>query len=179
MGGFRSLLGSNNIGFPAALSDQHKKIYGNDKISIRFKKPKPVIGFCGHATSNRITYTHQFINYFIANAGRLINNYKRKDIEPFFQSAYERFKVLKSLEFEKDIETNFIYRKKYRGGFIDDLSRQRTTYEYYNNIKNSDYIICIRGTGNYSIRLYETLMMGRIPIFLNTDCILPFRNHIK
>lgn len=37
----------------------------------------------------------------------------------------------------------------------------------------SDYIICIRGAGNFSVRLYETLAMGRIPVFVNTDCMLP------
>ncbi|NEP12115.1 MAG: exostosin family protein [Symploca sp. SIO2C1] len=38
----------------------------------------------------------------------------------------------------------------------------------------SDYILCCRGSGNYSYRLYETLCMGRIPIFINTDCTLPY-----
>ena len=37
----------------------------------------------------------------------------------------------------------------------------------------------MRGTGNFSARLYETLAMGRIPIFINTDCILPFENVIN
>jgi hypothetical protein len=33
--------------------------------------------------------------------------------------------------------------------------------------------LCVRGGGNFSLRLYETLLMGRIPIFINTDCLLP------
>ena len=45
-------------------------------------------------------------------------------------------------------------------------------------MKDSDYIICVRGGGNFSARFYETLAMGRIPIFINTDCILPFDNLI-
>ena len=36
-----------------------------------------------------------------------------------------------------------------------------------------------RGTGNFSTRFYETLAMGRIPIFINTDCVLPFHEKIK
>ena len=28
--------------------------------------------------------------------------------------------------------------------------------------------------GNFSHRLYETFICGRIPIFVNTDCVLPF-----
>ena len=46
--------------------------------------------------------------------------------------------------------------------------------EFYNNIDNTDYTLCVRGTGNFSARFYETLALGRIPIFINTDCILPF-----
>lgn len=43
----------------------------------------------------------------------------------------------------------------------------------------SDYIVCLRGTGNFSARLYETLAMGRIPIFIDTDCILPYDRSIN
>jgi hypothetical protein len=32
--------------------------------------------------------------------------------------------------------------------------------------------------GNYSIRFYETLSCGRIPVFVNTDCVLPFEEWI-
>ena len=31
-----------------------------------------------------------------------------------------------------------------------------------------------RGTGNFSMRFYETLCLGRIPIFVDTDCVLPY-----
>ena len=37
----------------------------------------------------------------------------------------------------------------------------------------SDYALCVRGNGNFSYRLYETLCMGRIPVFVDTDCVLP------
>ena len=39
---------------------------------------------------------------------------------------------------------------------------------------DSDYVLCVRGDGNYSIRFYETLCCGRIPVFINTDCVLPY-----
>ena len=46
-------------------------------------------------------------------------------------------------------------------------------------ILNSNYTVCMRGGGNFSVRFYETLALGRIPIFINTDCILPFDEMIK
>jgi hypothetical protein len=46
--------------------------------------------------------------------------------------------------------------------------------DYIQNLKNNLYCLCVRGGGNYSFRLGETFMMGRIPVLINTDCILPF-----
>jgi hypothetical protein len=43
---------------------------------------------------------------------------------------------------------------------------------------DSDYVLCTRGGGNFSYRFYETLSCGRIPLFVNTDCSLPFEQHI-
>jgi hypothetical protein len=36
----------------------------------------------------------------------------------------------------------------------------------------------MRGGGNFSVRFFETLAMGRIPILINTDCRLPFHQII-
>ena len=46
------------------------------------------------------------------------------------------------------------------------------------NMDNNLYSLCVRGGGNYSFRLGETFMMGRIPILIDTECILPFENEI-
>jgi hypothetical protein len=47
------------------------------------------------------------------------------------------------------------------------------------NMENNIFTFCYRGAGNFSYRFYETLMMGRIPILINTDCVFPFWNEIK
>ena len=179
MSGFRSSLSLKNQGFPASLSDQYKKIYETDEILIREKSLAPRIGFCGHATSNKLVYIKQSFKFFFENFKRFFQNPFRKDYEPLFQSGLKRFNILKNIENNKNLHTNFIYREKYRAGFKNLDEKKRTTIEYYDNILSSDYIICIRGTGNFSIRLYETLMMGRIPIFIDTDCLLPFTDKIN
>lgn len=38
----------------------------------------------------------------------------------------------------------------------------------------SDYIVCLRGGGNFSVRFYEALSLGKIPVFVDTDCVLPY-----
>lgn len=49
---------------------------------------------------------------------------------------------------------------------------------FVNNVFNNQYNICVSGHGNYSFRLYEIMSAGRIPIFINTDCVLPFEEFI-
>ena len=50
----------------------------------------------------------------------------------------------------------------------------RSRLEFLENLLESDYVLCARGYGNYSHRLYEALACGRIPLFIDTDCVLPF-----
>lgn len=85
---------------------------------------------------------------------------------------------MKKLQTLKRCKTNFVFRKKYRAGVKSESERIVTTTEFYENIKNSHYTFCIRGGGNFSLRLYETLAMGRIPLLINTNCSLPFQSFI-
>jgi len=50
---------------------------------------------------------------------------------------------------------------------------------FVNNIFNNQYNICVSGHGNYSFRLYEIMSAGRIPVFINTDCVLPFEEFVN
>ena len=51
-------------------------------------------------------------------------------------------------------------------------------YELLDNLLGSDYVLCARGEGNFSYQLYETLCSGRIPVFVNSNCVLPFQNQL-
>jgi len=75
------------------------------------------------------------------------------------------------------IKTNFIRKSEFWGGWfskgmkIDHGNLLRK--EFISNMENSDYVFCIRGGGNFSYRLYETLSAGRIPFLIDTNCLLP------
>lgn len=176
MGGFKSQLDQNNKAFFPLLSDQLKKLFNQDSVVLREKKKKPTVGFCGHASSSIIKSIYEKLKFVKINSLRAITG--DLNFETLFSSASERLKILKTVSVSKDINTNFIFREKYRAGAITEEERRKTTKEYYNNIIESDYIVCLRGGGNFSIRLYETLMMGRIPVFVNTDCLLPLDDEI-
>jgi hypothetical protein len=176
--GFKGKLPYNNLGFPVPLSDHFQRIYQVESPIIRAKSIKPVIGFCGHATSSLKKRIIEYLKLVKVNARRFFKSPFRNDYEPLFASAYERWKLLQDLESDSEIECRFIYRDKYRAGAQTPAEREQTTIEYYDNMKDADYILCIRGAGNFSVRLYEALMMGKIPIFVDTNCLLPFETNI-
>lgn len=177
MGGFKTQLDKNNKAFFFLLSDQLKKLFGRDEIFLRKKKEKPTVGFCGHASYSIPKLFYEKLKLAQINLKRVsVSDFV---FEPLFASAYERLKILKRVSRSKNINTNFIFRKKYRAGAVTEQVKLKTTLEYYENIIESDYILCLRGSGNFSVRFFETLMMGRIPIFVNTDCLLPLEDEIN
>ncbi|MDP9173363.1 MAG: glycosyltransferase family 47 protein [Planctomycetota bacterium] len=93
-----------------------------------------------------------------------------------------RSQVLRSFR-HPDVRTDFIRRNSFFAGtqsrFHHDADAQATVWqEFLHNVLDSDYTICVRGTGNFSYRFYEVLAAGRIPVFINTDCVLPFEDEI-
>ena len=49
---------------------------------------------------------------------------------------------------------------------------------YVEHLLGSDYVLCVRGRGNFSHRLYETLAVGRIPVIVDTDLALPCADEV-
>jgi hypothetical protein len=178
-GGFKSQLSNKNKGFIVGLSDHFQRLYQKETITPTLKNEVPIIGFCGHATLSVSKRLKEIVKCLIENGKRFLKNPLNKVYEPLFSSAYERAKLLTYFEDSNKIQANFIYRENYRGGAITEDERAATTLEYYNNILTSDYVLCVRGAGNFSVRFYETLMMGKIPVFVNTDCLLPFNDEIN
>lgn len=78
--------------------------------------------------------------------------------------------------YKSNLNTNFIIRNSFWGG---DVWGTNVRTDYVNNLLNSDFIICVRGAGNFSYRFYETLCLGRIPIIIDTDIDLPFNDFIE
>jgi hypothetical protein len=177
--GYKTKLSQKNKGFPVALSDHFQRIYNRENITPLTKTEVPIVGFCGHATLSFSKRIKEIIKCSIENTKRFFRNPLETNYEVLFASAYERAKVLSSLSKSDSIKTNFIVRKHYRAGAKSIQEREKTTLEYYNNILQSNYVVCMRGAGNFSVRFYETLLMGKIPVFINTDCLLPFEETIN
>ena len=71
-----------------------------------------------------------------------------------------RARALRALSRSSLVETNFVFRDRFWGGAVssvtEDLERmQRLRREYVQNMVETDYILCTRGAGNFSYRLYD------------------------
>ncbi|MBC7586738.1 MAG: exostosin family protein [Chitinophagaceae bacterium] len=154
-------------------NDPLEKFYQLEVGVITEKTQKPIIGFCGQAKASIINTSTEILSklYFLFMHKMGLRIY---DAEKIISTTYVRSKLLSVLEKSALVETRFIKHKKYRGGVVTAEQKEASSRMFYENMRNTQYTLCYRGNGNFSIRLYETLGMGRIPIIVMSDNCLPF-----
>lgn len=177
LGGFNSKLNKQTYILPSFVNDPYTTILKREWQPI-LKGEKPTVGFVGNADGSFIKWSKEFLIYWKQTIKRLLKK-DYSDGQLFFPSSSKRYKLLEKLRLHNAIVTNFIYRNKYRAGAVTNEQKEKTTLAFYENIEQNLYTFCLRGSGNFSVRFYETLMMGRIPIVIDTDVRLPFHNTIN
>lgn len=75
----------------------------------------------------------------------------------------------------KQITSDFLVREKFWGGKPHD---QSLINEFFDNIEHTQFTLSNRGAGNFSMRFYQVLSCGRIPVLVNTNMLLPFSDKI-
>lgn len=175
--GDKSKLSNKHLGIPIFIDDPLKKFFNTNDVLKRPYSSIPVIGFCGLANPLRV---QTVIDFFKIGAKNILSRvgFSHANPQKLMSTSYFRYNILKHLQKAKNIETNFIIRSQYRAGVKTNKDTHNTTVEFYENMKNSEYVVCMRGAGNFSNRFYETLAMGRIPVLINTDCLLPLEGKI-
>ena len=154
----------NEIIIPAYATDLSYGLF----VSTRNKMTIPVIGFCGWASMSNLKNN---IIFWIKNSLKISS--------PYRSGLYFRKKVISVLNKSSLIKTNFIIRDSYGANERTvKLDPKLTREEYRNNMIDSDFILAPKGDGNYSVRFYEALSLGRIPILIDTDCPLPLGKEI-
>lgn len=86
-----------------------------------------------------------------------------------------RIQHLNQIKRHADIKTNFILRTDHWAGKPHD---SEVVQQFVKNIQQTYFTLCSRGAGNWSARFYQVLSLGRIPIVVNTDMVLPFEDAI-
>jgi hypothetical protein len=174
---FKSKASDRVFTYPVFVEDSFKKDVLSDS-----NKGKPCVSFCGFAPPLGLNigkyYFKELIKYWLYRVK--LDGYFNISIKQAAR-AYSIKRLLKA----KKIDTNFIIRSwsgfdSKKGMFIgsNDAYYALMRKEYFENIDSSDYVLCVRGNGNFSIRFYETLCHGKIPVFVDTDMALPFEDLI-
>lgn len=158
------------------------QVYAEDVLSDeafvpRAKREKPVVSFCGWSELGDIK---QKAKFFLRNA--------YADARTFFGDAYAeqrkqgiyfRKRAMNFLEKSPYVETSFLKRDFFSvNKHTIKLPRETLRAEYLENMANSDFVLAPKGDGNFSIRFYEALALGRIPVLIDTETILPLEDEI-
>ncbi len=145
------------------------------------------MGFCGNVDNNaEIKHPlKRFIKVWAYR--RLVSNVRLDRILRslgVYLTRHEgrriRRRAIHLLAQSRRLQTNFFIRNHYHGGLFkngimqpDWQIKKSSQKEFCENVFASHYVLACRGGGNFSRRLYETLALGLIPVFINTDCVLP------
>jgi len=148
----------NEYALPGWSGDLAKKL-PEGKINFKEKNGIPVIGYTGYIDYRNIW---EYFKYCIRYMRRL--NLTGPTI---------RGNCVRNLSQSPHVRTSFHLRYACQTG----SSTLKEKEEFIQSILDSDYSLVCRGGGNFSYRLYEVLSLGRIPLFIDTDCVLPY-DHI-
>ena len=86
----------------------------------------------------------------------------------------ERKKGLSLLSQSMNVICNFIIRENFWNGTMYGI---KNIFEFFENMRECEFVYCPRGAGTFSMRFYETLQKGRIPV-ITKDTPLPFERFI-
>lgn len=148
------------------------------KWQPRHKNGVPTVGFCGWAGfKSRTGQLKSLVKNLILDIKNVVVFDHNLDARK--QGIYFRRKAIAALKKNVNITCNFIIRHSY-SSHINTIEEkpEKLRAEYIENIAGSDFALAVRGDANASCRFYEILSMGRIPLFIDTDCVLPLQNEI-
>ncbi|GGW60329.1 exostosin family protein [Winogradskyella epiphytica] len=175
--GYISNKQQGHVGFPSIIEDYLTKNKLNKTYLNIDYSAQPIVGFCGLAIDSKKNAILEVAKQVYRNL-RSYLRFNSHEPQEILSTSYLRASLLKRLEINAAIDSRFIKRLKYRAGVTKNKETDSTTADFYNNILDSQYVLCVRGAGNFSVRFYETLMMGRIPLYVHTDGYLPLSDII-
>lgn len=173
-GGFRSRKRQHQMAQPVFFEDplkQYPELQSCERPIGTEERAR--VGFCGQASRSALKLGSDVVRRCFRNIQYYLG-FRPEEPQPVYPHALLRSRAMDLLAKSPLVGTHFIGRARYRGGATNAETRERTTREFYENIAGTDYTLCVRGAGNFSKRFYETLAMGRIPVLVDTDCLLPF-----
>lgn len=145
-------------------------------IEPRAVTERPSVAFCGQGASRPAALAAGALGRL---ALQVRNSARPRLVPPPLRGHVGlRALALARLHEHPGVDGRFVIRDRYRAGASTNDERARTQAEFDDNLRSSTYALCVRGTGNFSARFYEALSFGRVPLFVDTHCVLPFEDQI-
>lgn len=154
------------------------------KITPIPKPSIPTVGFVGNTEYpsrlnslilRYIKFSDSMVNWMAGSlfVNRNLNMARRRLI-----ARLVRKKVIHEVQKAQNIQTFLIERK---GDFFDLPweEKQRRRAEYIESIQNNAYTLVMRGDDNGCYQPWEVMSAGRIPVFIDTNTLLPDLEEIK
>ena len=152
----------NVFGMPAFIDGLPK----NDAFTLLKKTPVPQVSFRGQTAP----LTLPFKTWLRVTANKLL---EKISIDYRFNVWYDAKLLLR----RKAIQQLIYAGKKINLDLEVRLHHAAHAHpqknDYLKSLAENAYVLCVAGWGNYSYRFYETLREGRIPVFIDTECLLP------
>lgn len=173
IGGYRFEHEEGRIQIPPASDDLLERCKGG-QLEYRHKSAaKPVVGFAGWA---RLSLKQRTKNFFKELPTRVTGIFNRKYFAKIKGVRWRELAV-EVLKRSDKVSCNFLLRSSFSGSAKTAEKDLRTLrQELVDVVVESDYGLDVRGDANASSRLYEILSLGRIPVIVDTERILPFAN---
>ncbi|MBU1755021.1 glycosyltransferase family 47 protein [Patescibacteria group bacterium] len=161
---YKSKLDARSIIIPGQVQDLGQE-YGYEPLH---KKTQPGVGFVGKAGLSSVK---ELVRFFYKNF--IILKGPCREGVFFRRKALNVLKKSDSVELHSKIRRRFSAHKKTIEAPIAEIRG-----EYIENIQENLFTLCPRGDGNYSLRFYEVLSLGRIPLVIDTDMELPLEDRV-
>jgi Exostosin family len=148
-------------------------------LMLREYHPLPTVSFCGYAPPLGMKRGMRQLKEALRLAAHYGGLWRWF---PTRMAHAARARALLCLQKSPAVATNFLIRPGSAfdnhigaflpGGTVERARKQRA--EFVANIAAGDYVLCSRGWANCNIRFGEALSLGRIPVLVDTDCMLPY-----
>ena len=137
-------------------------------ISVDNLKFYGSIVFTPHATNKN---KYNSISHYPVNTSKRIS-IKHKNIKASFRGSFDT-NIIRTMIFDylKGKEGCLI--KDTGDWHFDNKNKDKNHSDYINDLRNSKIIICPRGTGPSTIRMWEALASGCIPLVISNDYVFP------
>ncbi len=169
---YRRCLTPRDIIVPAYIEDLGESARA---IAPRHKSDIPTVGFVGWGDLSIAKYWKTYLKESIV----VLRAFVQHSYGVFRKGVFIRREVLRRLAHAQGVKLDALIRGTYSGNTrTAEADPMVLRKEFISNIVNTDYTLCLKGDANQSTRIYEVMSLSRIPLILDTECVMPLEGTI-